>query len=561
VFDALSDRLERIAGRLRSRGRLTDADLDEALGEIRTALLEADVELGVARGFAAAVRERCSGEILSKSLTPGQQVVKAVHEELVNVLGGETLKLTYAPRPPTVVLLAGLQGSGKTTTAAKLARWWKQQGRNPLLVGADLQRPAAVEQLRILGGQAGVTVFSEATDPVAVAAAGVEEARRIGRDVCIIDTAGRLAIDAALMDEVRRVSEVTAPHYTLLVIDSMTGQDAVATASAFHETLALDGVILTKLDGDARGGAALSVKQVVGRPIVFASTGERLDDFDLFHPDRMADRILGMGDVLSLIEQAERTMDRDTVAKSATRLMEGRFTLDDFLDQLQQVRKMGSLGGIMKLLPGMSKQMRQAADDIDEGKVSRVEAIVRSMTPKERAEPGTIDGSRRVRIARGSGTSTQDVNQLLKQFQQMQKMMRGVVAGGGMPGMTGMPGMAGGGLGGGGRGGIGGGKLGGMLGARRQLEALQAATDGIGGEAGGIDGGLADLFGTAGGGGTARGGTARGIGGSVPGMSGVGAAGRSAEAGVGAGRSAGKSARGGGKRKKKGGRVTPPKPR
>jgi len=561
VFDALSDRLERIAGRLRSRGRLTDADLDEALGEIRTALLEADVELGVARGFAAAVRERCSGEILSKSLTPGQQVVKAVHEELVNVLGGETLKLTYAPRPPTVVLLAGLQGSGKTTTAAKLARWWKQQGRNPLLVGADLQRPAAVEQLRILGGQAGVTVFSEATDPVAVAAAGVEEARRIGRDVCIIDTAGRLAIDAALMDEVRRVSEVTAPHYTLLVIDSMTGQDAVATASAFHETLALDGVILTKLDGDARGGAALSVKQVVGRPIVFASTGERLDDFDLFHPDRMADRILGMGDVLSLIEQAERTMDRDTVAKSATRLMEGRFTLDDFLDQLQQVRKMGSLGGIMKLLPGMSKQMRQAADDIDEGKVSRVEAIVRSMTPKERAEPGTIDGSRRVRIARGSGTSTQDVNQLLKQFQQMQKMMRGVVAGGGMPAMTGMPGMAGGGLGGGGRGGIGGGKLGGMLGARRQLEALQAATDGIGGEAGGIDGGLADLFGTAGGGGTARGGTARGIGGSVPGMSGVGAAGRSAEAGVGAGRSAGKSARGGGKRKKKGGRVTPPKPR
>jgi len=561
VFDALSDRLERIAGRLRSRGRLTDADLDEALGEIRTALLEADVELGVARGFAAAVRERCSGEILSKSLTPGQQVVKAVHEELVNVLGGETLKLTYAPRPPTVVLLAGLQGSGKTTTAAKLARWWKQQGRNPLLVGADLQRPAAVEQLRILGGQAGVTVFSEATDPVAVAAAGVEEARRIGRDVCIIDTAGRLAIDAALMDEVRRVSEVTAPHYTLLVIDSMTGQDAVATASAFHETLALDGVILTKLDGDARGGAALSVKQVVGRPIVFASTGERLDDFDLFHPDRMADRILGMGDVLSLIEQAERTMDRDTVAKSATRLMEGRFTLDDFLDQLQQVRKMGSLGGIMKLLPGMSKQMRQAADDIDEGKVSRVEAIVRSMTPKERAEPGTIDGSRRVRIARGSGTSTQDVNQLLKQFQQMQKMMRGVVAGGGMPAMTGMPGMAGGGLGGGGRGGIGGGKLGGMLGARRQLEALQAATDGIGGEAGGIDGGLADLFGTAGGGGTARGGTARGIGGGVPGMSGVGAAGRSAEAGVGAGRSAGKSARGGGKRKKKGGRVTPPKPR
>src|SRR5487761_1961893 len=315
MFDALSDRLERIAGRLRSRGRLTDADLDEALREIRIALLEADVEVGVARAFVEGIRQRCAGEALSKSLTPGQQVVKAVHEELVGVLGGETLKLSYASRPPTVVLMAGLQGSGKTTASAKLAQWWKQQGRNPLLVGADLQRPAAVEQLRVMGAQAGVTVFSEPTDPVAVAAAGVEEARRIGRDVCIIDT--------------------------------MPGQAAVGTASAFHDALELDGVILTKLDGDARGGAALSVKEVVGRPIVFASTGERLGDFDLFHPDRMADRVLGMGDVLSLIEQAERTMDRDSVTKSATRLMEGRFTLDDFLEQLQQVRKLGSLGGIL----------------------------------------------------------------------------------------------------------------------------------------------------------------------------------------------------------------------
>ncbi len=357
-------------------------------------------------------------------------MIKAVHEELIAVLGGETLKLTYASRPPTVVLLAGLQGSGKTTNAAKLARWWKQQGRNPLLVGADLQRPAAVEQLRILGEQVGVTVFSEPTDPVAVAKAGLEEARRLGRDVCIVDTAGRLAIDEDLMDEVRRISAVTDPHYTFLVVDAMTGQDAVATATAFHQTLALDGVILTKLDGDARGGAALSVKNVVGRPIVFASTGERLADFDLFHPDRMADRILGMGDVLSLIEQAERTMDRDTVAKSASRMMEGRFTLDDFLDQLQQVRKLGSLGGIMKLLPGMSKEMRQAADQIDDGEISRVEAIVRSMTPAERTDPQVIDGSRRVRIARGSGTSTQDVNHLLKQFREMQKMMKGMAGGG-----------------------------------------------------------------------------------------------------------------------------------
>ncbi len=347
-----------------------------------------------------------------------------------------------------MVLLAGLQGSGKTTASAKLARWWKQQGRNPLLVGADLQRPAAVEQLRVLGAQIGVTVFSEPTDPVAVARAGVEEARRLGRDVCIVDTAGRLAIDEELMDEVRRVSAAVEPHYTLLVIDAMTGQDAVATAGAFHETLALDGVILTKLDGDARGGAALSVKEVVGRPIAFASTGEKLDDFDLFHPDRMADRILGMGDVLSLIEQAERTMDRETVERSAARLMEGRFTLEDFLEQLQQVRKMGSLGGIMKLLPGMSKEMRQAADQVDDGEISKVEAIVRSMTPKERVDPAIIDGSRRVRIARGSGTSTQDVNHLLKQFREMQKMMKGMASGAGMPGMPQM----------------GGGKLGGLLG-------------------------------------------------------------------------------------------------
>jgi signal recognition particle subunit SRP54 len=321
-------------------------------------------------------------------------------------------------------LLAGLQGSGKTTTAAKLARWFRQQGRNPLLVGADLQRPAAVEQLRILGQQVGVAVFSEPTDPVAVAAGGLREARRLGRDVLIVDTAGRLAIDDALMIEVQQVSEVVAPRYTFLVIDAMTGQDAVATAQAFHETLALDGVILTKLDSDARGGAALSVTQVVGRPIAFASTGERLADFDLFHPDRMASRILGMGDVLSLIEQAQREFDHDVATEGAARLLQGRFSLEDFLSQLQQVKKLGSLGGLLSLMPGVSKELKQAKADIDDGQVAQVEAIIRSMTPTERNDPALIDGSRRARIARGSGTSTQEVNQLLRQFKEAQALMR-----------------------------------------------------------------------------------------------------------------------------------------
>ena len=422
MFDSLSDRLEGILGRLRSRGRLSDADVDGALREIRTALLEADVDIGVARALVEGIRARVVGADLSKSLSPGQQVVKAVHEELIEVLGGETLRLTYAPAPPTVVLLAGLQGSGKTTTSAKLARWYRQQGRNPLLVGADLQRPAAVEQLRVLGRQVGVPVYSSPTDPVQVATEGLDEAKRLGRDVLIVDTAGRLAIDAALMDEVRRVSEAVTPRYTFLVIDAMTGQDAVATARAFHDTLELDGVILTKLDSDARGGAALSVKHVVGRPIAFASTGERMADFDLFHPDRMASRILGMGDVLTLIEQAEREFDHDVAAEGASRLLEGRFTLEDFLAQLQQVKKLGSLGGILSLMPGVPKEMKDA--DIDDGQVAQVEAIIRSMTPRERNEPTLIDGSRRSRVAKGSGTSVQDVNQLLRQFKEAQQMMR-----------------------------------------------------------------------------------------------------------------------------------------
>jgi signal recognition particle subunit SRP54 len=445
MFDALSDRLERLSASLRSRGRLSDADLDAALADVRSALLEADVELGVVRAFLDAVRERLSGEVLAQSLTPGQQVIKAVHDQLIEVLGASPLKITYASKPPTVVLLAGLQGAGKTTAAAKLAAWFKQQGRQPYLVAADLQRPAAVEQLRVLGGQIGVDVYSAPTTPIDVARQGVAEAARLGRDVVIIDTAGRLAIDEALMDEVRSIAKATSPHYTFLVIDAVTGQDAVHTARSFHDALELTGLIVTKLDYDARGGAVLSARGVVGRPVVFASTGEKISDFDLFYPERMASRILGMGDVLSLIEQAERTMDPSVVAESAGRMMSGTFTLDDFLAQLGQVRKMGSLGGIMKLMPGVTKEMRTAASNIDEGELGRVEAIVRSMTPKERRDPSIIDGSRRTRIARGSATSVSAVNQMLKQFGEMKKMMR-QMGNGSMPQMPGglgrMAGMA-----------------------------------------------------------------------------------------------------------------------
>ena len=358
-----------------------------------------------------------------------------VNEELTEVLGGTGFRLTYASRPPTVILLAGLQGEGKTTTAAKLARYLKQQGRHPLLVGADLQRPAAVEQLRVLGASVGVGVFSEPTDPVSVSRRGLEEAERLGRDVLIVDTAGRLAIDKELMEEVRRISEALHPHYTFLVVDSMTGQDAVRTAEAFNATLSLDGVILTKVDGDARGGAALSVKQVVGKPIAFVSTGERPADFEPFHPDRLANRILGMGDVLSLIEKAERNYDQQVAEKAVERLQAGRFSFDDFLEQLQQLKKMGPLQGVLGMLPGMPKEVKNAK--IEEKDVAKVEAIIRSMTPKEREEPNLIDGSRRLRIANGSGTSAADVNNLLRQFKEMQKMMRSLPMGRMMGGVGG----------------------------------------------------------------------------------------------------------------------------
>jgi signal recognition particle subunit SRP54 len=422
MFDSLSDRFEGIFKRLRGRGRLGEPEVDEVLREIRLALLEADVNFKVVKGLIARIKEQCVGADLSQSLSPAQQVIQIVHNELVATLGGETLKITYASRPPTVVLLAGLQGSGKTTAAGKLARWFKQQGRNPLLVGADLQRPAAVEQLRVLANQVDVPVFSEPSDPVTVARKGLEEAQRLGRDVLIVDTAGRLHVDEELMTEVRHVSAAVDPKYTFLVVDAMTGQDAVNVAESFHAVLEIDGVILSKLDGDARGGAALSVKDVIGRPIAFASVGEKLSDFEPFHPDRMASRILGMGDVLTLIEKAEEAYDQEEAEKAAAKLQKGQFTLEDFLEQMQQIKKMGPLQNIIGMIPGIPKELKKA--EIDEGELGRVEAIIRSMTPQERRNPSVINGSRRLRIAQGSGMTTTDVNQLLKQFKEMQKMMK-----------------------------------------------------------------------------------------------------------------------------------------
>src|ERR671910_723872 len=424
MFESLSERFEGIFSKLRSKGTLRESDVDEVMREIRLALLEADVNFVVVKTMLERIRERAIGTRVHEALNPAQQVVKLVNEALVEALGGESMRIQYASRPPTVVLMAGLQGSGKTTNTAKLARWFKQQGRNPLLVGADLQRPAAVEQLRTLGDRVGVPVFSRPGDPVAIAKVGVEEARRLGRDVCIVDTAGRLAIDTEMMDQVRRISEATQPDYTFLVVDAMTGQDAVT---------------LTKLDGDARGGAALSVKEVVGKPIAFASTGEKVDDFDLFHPDRLAGRILGMGDMLTLIEKAERVYEKDEAEAAAARLLEGKFTLDDFLEQLQQVRKMGPLQNLMTMMPGVPKELKDT--EVDEGKVGRVEAIIRSMTPDERIDPTLIDGSRRLRIANGSGTHTSDVSQLIKQFREMQKLMKRMP---GLPGGKAMRGKKGG---------------------------------------------------------------------------------------------------------------------
>ena len=423
MFEILSDSLSSIFGRLRSKGRLTESDIDEVLGEVRVALLEADVNLEVVKEFQVAVKQRCMESEIHKALNPAQQVIKCVNDQLVDVLGGETISFSYAPKPPTVVLLAGLQGVGKTTTAAKLARWFKSQGRNPILIGADLQRPAAVEQLRTLATSIDVPVFSNPGNPVETAKAGLTEASRLGRDVVICDTAGRLNVDEEMMDEIRQISDSISPHYTLFVIDSMAGQDAVNVAEAFHERLEIDAMILTKLDGDSRGGAALSAKSVVGKPIAFASTGENLEDFELFHPDRLSNRILGMGDVLTLIEKAEEAFDVDEAEKTAVRIMEGQFTLDDFLEQMQQLKKMGPIQNLVDMMPNLPQGVDSA--DIDDKNLVRLEAIIQSMTADERANPVIIDGSRRGRIAKGSGTSANEVSQLLKQFKEIKKMMKG----------------------------------------------------------------------------------------------------------------------------------------
>jgi signal recognition particle subunit SRP54 len=449
VFATLQDRLASTFKNLRGKGRLSDADVDATCREIRVALLEADVALPVVKQFIEAIKERARGTEVHEALNPAQQVIKIVNEELVSILGGETRRLRMASRPPTVIMLAGLQGSGKTTLAGKLARWLKEQGHTPMLVAADLQRPNAVNQLQVVGGQAGTTVWAPEPgngvgDPIEVARGGVAEAKRSLHDVVVVDTAGRLGVDAEMMQQAADIRDAVHPDETLFVVDAMIGQDAVTTAQAFLDGVGFDGVVLTKLDGDARGGAALSVAKVTGRQVMFASSGEKLTDFDVFHPDRMASRILGMGDMLTLIEQAEKTFDAEQAEKAAAKLQGkgGDFTLDDFLQQMQAVRKMGSLSKIFGMLPGMG-QFKDQIDNIDERDIDRIAAIIQSMTPGERDNPKVIDGSRRSRIARGSGVAVSEVNNLVDRFFEARKMMMSMAKGGGMPGMPGAPGMPG----------------------------------------------------------------------------------------------------------------------
>jgi signal recognition particle subunit SRP54 len=431
VFDQLSDRLQATLSDVRSRGKLSESDVDAAMREIRLALLEADVNFKVVKTFTKTVKERCLGDEVLKSLDPGQHVVKIVNEELATLMGGSGRELAMASSGPTVILMAGLQGSGKTTACAKLAMHLKKDGKDVAIAACDVYRPAAVDQLVTVGKRAGAHVYQQGTDrdPVEIAEWALQQARTERRDVLIVDTAGRLHIDQDLMGELSRIRKKTQPHDVLLVVDAMTGQDAVGVAESFAEAAEFDGVVMTKLDGDARGGAALSVNAVTGKPILFASTGEKLGDFDKFHPDRMAQRILGMGDVLSLIEKAEQQVDEKQAVDLQKKLEKDQFTLEDFLQQMRQVRKMGPLSGIIGMLPGMGamKQLKNA--DVDEGQLDRVEAIILSMTPAERANPGMINGSRRKRIANGSGTRVQNVNQLVKQFDQMRKMMRSMVGG------------------------------------------------------------------------------------------------------------------------------------
>ncbi|HJV29539.1 MAG TPA: signal recognition particle protein [Gaiellaceae bacterium] len=423
MFDTLSDRLQGALGDLRKRGTLDEEAISRAMREIRLALLEADVNLDVVKDFTARVRERAMGQDVVKSVTPGQQVVKIVHDELTALMGAGDSRLAYTSKQPTVILLAGLQGSGKTTAAAKLALLLRKDGKQPALVAADLQRPAAIEQLEQLGRQIQVPVYSEERrDPVAAVRDGLARAQADGRDTIILDTAGRLHVDEDLMDELARVRKEARPHNVLLVLDAMTGQEAVRVAQSFQERVAFDGVVLTKLDGDARGGAALSVKAVTGRPIKLVSVGEKLDQLEYFHPDRMASRILGMGDVLSLVEKAEEAIEEDEQQEMEARIRKGKFTFDDFLSAQRMLRRMGPLQGVLKLVPGLGNQLKDI--DIDERELKRVEAIVLSMTPHERNTPHVIDGKRRLRIAKGSGTSVQQVNRLLDARKQMEKMMK-----------------------------------------------------------------------------------------------------------------------------------------
>jgi signal recognition particle subunit SRP54 len=421
VFDALSDRLQAALHDVRGRGKLDEDSVSRAMREIRLALLEADVNFKVVKDFVERVRARALGADVTKSLTPGQEVVRIVHDELTTLMGSGDSKLAFASRPPTVILLAGLQGSGKTTAAAKLALLLRKEGHSPALVAADLERPAAVEQLEQLGRELQVPVYT-AGDPVEAVTKGIQQARSQGKDVVILDTAGRLHIDEPLMQELDAVRKAAKPTNVLLVLDAMTGQEAVSVAEAFHERIAFDGIVLTKLDGDARGGAALSVRAVTGKPVKLASIGEKLDQLEYFHPDRMASRILGMGDVLTLIEKAEDAADEDDQARLEQQLMAGEFTFDDFLSSYKMLRRMGPLKGVLSMIPGMGKQLQGV--DVNEKDMSRVEAIVLSMTPKERRMPHLIDGSRRKRIAAGSGTTIQQVNQLLSARKQMQKMMK-----------------------------------------------------------------------------------------------------------------------------------------
>jgi signal recognition particle subunit SRP54 len=431
MFDALTDRLEGALGRLRGRGKLSAAQVEMALREVRIALLEGDVHTEVVRTFLERVRLRAVGDEVRRALSPAQTVLKIVHDELVVILGTEHVPLRFAPKPPTVIMLAGLKGSGKTTAAAKLARMLRARGKRPLLVAADLRRPAAVEQLVLLGAEAEVPVLRGAQTPVAAAAAGLEEARRLSRDVVIVDTAGRLGVDEEMMAEAAAIRAAISPTETLFVVDAMTGQDAVNVAKAFLQRVDYTGIVLTKLDGDARGGAALSIAHVSGRPVKLASTGERLDSFEPFHPDRMASRILGMGDVLTLIEKTEEVYAAQEQREIAQKMRRATFGLDDFLDQLRALRKMGPVQSLLGLIPGMRGQLRDV--EVDEADIRRIEAIIQSMTGGERRDPGVIDSSRRRRIARGCGRTVGDVNSLLRRFEQAKTMMRAMAGGGGLP--------------------------------------------------------------------------------------------------------------------------------